>query len=129
MSSIGLISENDNSTVLAEYIGLNRVVTSFQSEDALEKYLNDKDLSFSKKSDIYKIENKNGRQTFASQKTGRQTFSLSNFYKQIENATFDELEPLLLPYVAWLRNNEEYKNIPYNKLLKLALDSIVRYNI
>lgn len=39
MSSIGLISENDNSTVLAEYTGLNRVITSFQSEDALEKEL------------------------------------------------------------------------------------------
>lgn len=39
MSSIGLISENDNSTVLAEYKGLNKVETSFQSEDALEKEL------------------------------------------------------------------------------------------
>ena len=39
MSSISLISENDNSTVLAEYKGLNRVATSFQSEDALEKEL------------------------------------------------------------------------------------------
>ena len=39
MTNIGLISENDNSTVLAEYKGLNRVATSFQSEDALEKEL------------------------------------------------------------------------------------------
>ena len=39
MTNIGLISENDNSTVLAEYRGLNRVATSFQSEDALEKEL------------------------------------------------------------------------------------------
>ena len=39
MTNIGLISENDNSTVLAEYTGLNRVATSFQSEDALEKEL------------------------------------------------------------------------------------------
>lgn len=39
MSSIGLISENDNSTVLAEYKGLNRETKSFQSEDALEKEL------------------------------------------------------------------------------------------
>ena len=39
MSSIGLISENDNSTVLAEYTGLNRVAASFQSEDSLEKEL------------------------------------------------------------------------------------------
>ncbi len=39
MTNIGLISENDNSTVLAEYKGLNRVATSFQSESALEKEL------------------------------------------------------------------------------------------
>ena len=37
MNSIGLISENDNSTVLAEYKGLNKIETSYQSEDALEK--------------------------------------------------------------------------------------------
>ena len=39
MTSIGLISENDNSTVLAEYTKLNRVSTSFQSEAYLEKEL------------------------------------------------------------------------------------------
>ena len=39
MTNIGVISENDNSTVLAEYHGLNRVATSFQSEDALEQEL------------------------------------------------------------------------------------------
>lgn len=39
MSSIGLISENDNSTVLAEYKALDRGSTSYQSEAALEKEL------------------------------------------------------------------------------------------
>lgn len=39
MNNIGLISENDNSTVLAEYRALDRVATSFQSESALEKEL------------------------------------------------------------------------------------------
>lgn len=39
MTNISIMSENDNSTVLAEYTGLNRVITSFQSEDALEKEL------------------------------------------------------------------------------------------
>ena len=39
MDKISLISENDNSTVLAEYKPLDRVVTSFQSESALEKEL------------------------------------------------------------------------------------------
>ena len=37
MNNINLISENDKSTVLAEYKGLNRVSTSYQSEAALEK--------------------------------------------------------------------------------------------
>ena len=39
MNNIGLISENDNSTVLAEYRALDRVATSFQIESALEKEL------------------------------------------------------------------------------------------
>ena len=39
MNNIGLISENDNSTVLAEYRPLDRVATSFQSESSLEKEL------------------------------------------------------------------------------------------
>ena len=39
MSSLNIMSENDNSTVLSEYTGLNRVVTTFQSEDTLEKEL------------------------------------------------------------------------------------------
>ena len=39
MTNIGLISENDNSTVLAEYKQLNIVDKSFQTEDSLEKEL------------------------------------------------------------------------------------------
>ena len=39
MNSISIMSENDNSTVLAEYKPLDRVATSFQSESALEKEL------------------------------------------------------------------------------------------
>ena len=39
MNNVGLISENENSTVLAEYQSLNKVETSYQSEDALEQEL------------------------------------------------------------------------------------------
>lgn len=39
MTNIGLISENDNSTVLAEYKPLNKVETSYQSEEQLENEL------------------------------------------------------------------------------------------
>ena len=39
MSKISMLSENDNSTVLAEYTVLNKSATHYQSEDALEKEL------------------------------------------------------------------------------------------
>ena len=39
MNSIGLISESDNSTVLAEYKVLDKIETSYQSESELEKEL------------------------------------------------------------------------------------------
>ena len=39
MNNVGLISENENFTVLAEYQSLNKVETSYQSEDALEQEL------------------------------------------------------------------------------------------
>lgn len=96
---------------------------------SLEKYLTDNNLLFSKINDIYEIENKADKRTNIFLTNENCSFSLSNFYKKLENAQIEELEPLLLPYVAWLRNKEKYINIQYNKLLKLALDSIVRYNI
>ena len=37
MTSISIMSENDNSTVITEYKGINRVETTYQSEEALEK--------------------------------------------------------------------------------------------
>ena len=39
MTNLSMISENDNSTVLTEYKGLNKTETFYQSEDALEKEL------------------------------------------------------------------------------------------
>ena len=39
MTNISIMSENDNSTVLTEYKGLNRNSTFYQSEDELEKEL------------------------------------------------------------------------------------------
>ena len=39
MTSLSMMSENDNSTVLTEYKGLNKIETSYQSEEALEKEL------------------------------------------------------------------------------------------
>lgn len=103
---------------------------------SLEKYLNDKNIHFIKKNDVYKLEctltkekehedNSHNQGIF---KTASSSFSLDNFRKKIASLTQEEIEPLLLPYVAWLRNNTKYKSLPYNDLLKLALESIVSYN-
>ena len=43
--------------------------------------------------------------------------------------TPEEAELLLLPYIAWLKNNKIYKNYTYSELLKLAFNTIVSYNI
>ena len=39
MTNLSMMSENDNSTVLTEYKGLNKTETFYQSEAALEKEL------------------------------------------------------------------------------------------
>ena len=49
--------------------------------------------------------------------------------KKFISSTPEEAETILLPYIAWLRQNEKYKNSSYKELLKLAFDSIVSYNI
>ena len=49
--------------------------------------------------------------------------------KKFNSSSLEEKEPLLLPYIAWLRNNENFSTLDYSELLKLALDSIVSYNI
>ncbi len=39
MTNLSMMSENDNSTVLTEYKGLNKRESFYQSEDELEKEL------------------------------------------------------------------------------------------
>ena len=59
----------------------------------------------------------------------RINFDYNVFIEKIKNASFEEIEVLLLPYIAWLRNNAAYKSKNYEELLKLAFNSIVSYNI
>lgn len=93
---------------------------------SLEKYLAENNLSFSKVHDIYEIINT--KQSYFSLNKKTEIFLLSKFFAKLNGAKAEEIEALLLPYVAWLRNNEKYKNNSYKDLLKLALDSIVSYN-
>lgn len=95
---------------------------------SFENYLSSKKISFEKSDDIYKLHCSAG--LCNSGETGRSSaFSLTTFMKKLSASDINEAETLLLPYVAWLRNSKDYKDLPYKDLLKLALDSIVSYNI
>ena len=96
---------------------------------SLEKYLSENNISFSKKDDIYSLDcpSLSSNQTLLLK--APETFSIKNFFETLKNSTLEDYELLLLPYIAWLRNNSKNTNIPYNDLVKLALDTIVSYNI
>ena len=55
--------------------------------------------------------------------------NLDCFYNKLKTCAPEEAEILLLPYIAWLKNNKVYKNYTYSELLKLAFNTIVSYNI
>lgn len=96
---------------------------------SLENYLAEKKISFKKENGIYYLEchtNNTSEEMFKKEEV---PFSLKNFFKKIQSASADEIEVIFLPYIAWLRKNSEYKDLSYKELLKLALESIVRYNI
>ena len=100
---------------------------------SLEKYLSENNISFIKEDDVYKLENKNGKKqtniTIPPHTSNSGILSLKPFMEKFKNSNPKEAEMLLLPYIAWLRNNDRYKLLPYNDLLKLAFSRIVSYNI
>ncbi len=94
---------------------------------SLEKYLSEKKITFTKTDEIYKLHCPDNKVHLSFSKSN--TFRLDTFISKLKKMNINEIELLLLPYVAWLRNNKTYKNFEYKELLKLALDSIVSYNI
>ena len=99
---------------------------------SLEKYLENKNIIFIKENDVYKLDcsNCNSNQTLFPNQSENTSwkFSLSSFFEKFESSTPEEAETILLPYIAWLKNNKKYKNSPYSELLKLAFNTIVSYN-
>ena len=97
---------------------------------SMEQYLKNNNITFTKEGDIYKLQNLNSDEIIKKQKgSDAAAFSLKGFFDKLAASPLEDAETFLLPYVAWLRNNDKYKYIDYKDLLKLALDSIVRYNI
>lgn len=108
----------------------NRVTTTVLQayKTSLEKYLESLNIKFSVKDGIYILERPdNLSKTLTA--TNQNTFSLKAFLNKLAASTPLETELLLLPYIAWLRNNEKFKNSSYEQLLQLAFNTIVSYNI
>ena len=97
---------------------------------SLEKYLENQNISFTKQDDIYILKNQNHCKSVPKGifSISDKKLSLENFMKKLQSSSIEEAETLLLPYVAWLRNNPKYSEYSYSELLKLALESIVSYN-
>ena len=95
---------------------------------SFEKYLQQKNISFAKEQDIYKISVSDNKAEFDSF-NGSKNISMATFFDKLQASTPEEAEILFLPYIAWLKNNKIYKNYTYSELLKLAFNTIVSYNI
>lgn len=110
------ISENRHTT---------QVLEAYKT--SLENYLTSKNISFCLENGYYRLTVPKGLKTDFN--SGKSNFSFSAFMNKLTSAKPEEAEVLLLPYIAWLRNNPVYKNNSYEELLQLAFNTIVSYNI
>lgn len=87
---------------------------------SLENYLIQQKLSFQLENNKYLISNPNAK-----------TISFINnnfdFKSFLQSLNKDNFVPLL-PFIAWLRNQKEYKTMDFENLLNLAYKEIVSYN-
>ncbi len=116
----------------SENVNTTAILQAYRA--SLEKYLIDRNIVYTKENDIYSLEIKSNKNKDKESLQGifkktASNFSLKSFIKTLKATNPEEIEKLLLPYIAWLRNNELYKNKKYEELVKLALESIVSYNI
>ena len=103
---------------------MNAYQTSF------ENYLIQNHVTYTRENNIYKLtlgsfytsENK------SLWKNNYNDFSLKAFLNYFSESKTEDAELLLLPYIAWLRNNKKYKNLKYEELVQLAFNTVVSYN-
>ena len=95
---------------------------------SFEKYLQQKNVRFSKKQNIYELLVSDNKKELLSFNCNKK-LSMKAFFNKLSFSNPEEAEILLLPYIAWLKNNIKYKNYSYSELLKLAFNTIVSYNI
>jgi hypothetical protein len=92
----------------------------------MEEYLINEKATFNLKNDVYFVKNTNSPKIKIQNIENNVNF---DFFMNdlLEKKNFLENEQLIfLPYIAWLRKNTNIND--FEKLQKLALSSIVRYN-
>jgi hypothetical protein len=100
------------------------VLESYKS--SMEEYLINEKATFNLKNDVYFVKNTNSPKIKIENIENNVNF---DFFMNdlLEKKNFLENEQLIfLPYIAWLRKNTNIND--FEKLQKLALSSIVRYN-
>ena len=88
-------------------------------------YLKLNEITFEYKDDEYHLlQNKEIKDQFFI----NENFKIHDFLNYCANCKAEEIETALLPYIAYLRKQDENKNTQYSEFLKLAQTYIVRYN-
>lgn len=103
-----------------------QILQAYQT--SLENYLSDKHITFNKKDGIYNLLSAQS-QKLNFQNKDKMSFSIKNFLNSMKKASPYEVEMLLLPYIAYLRQKKKYQNADYEELVQLAFTTIVSYNI
>ena len=92
---------------------------------SFENYLDLCNCTFTHDKDLYIINNNMQKPEKSENKN---CISIQEAYKDlIENA--HNYEEVFLPYIAWLRNQKDYKELSFDKLFFLAHRAFVSYNI
>lgn len=120
----------DNLLYRTDLISISDNKYTTQILDAYKKslidYFNTQKLKYNYINDIYYIENIKNEHSSLNYRNF--DFNFSGFLSFLKNLNNSEIETALLPYVSWLRNNPNNKNLDYEEFLKLAHSFIVSYN-
>ncbi len=121
-SSLKSLNKNQQTT---------EVLEAYKS--SLESFIDNSGYTFKHEADLYELwptsvsrsENANSRDfNYEPEKVNAKAF-----YQALTKSEPEEIESLLLPYIAYLRHQKTCKVTDYNELLKLAFSRIVSYNI
>lgn len=93
-------------------------------KNSLINYFSENKLNFNFQNDFYNIISKNDE--FIS--INKPVFKFNKLLQEIKSLSLSELESGLLPYISWLRKNQNFKDFTLEEFLKLAQSYIVSYN-